>query len=78
MRKQTNLNSKSSYEIKVMGEVDINWLKAFGAANVISPIIPAADEQNMSFSVVTDQSGLVGLVRQMHGLGIVFLSINRI
>lgn len=29
------------------------------------------------FSVATDQLGLGGLIRQLHGLGIVFLSVGR-
>jgi hypothetical protein len=29
------------------------------------------------FSVTTDQSGLIGLLRHLHGLGLLFLSAGR-
>jgi hypothetical protein len=34
------------------------------------------DQAATLFTVCTDQSGLIGLMRHLHGLGFVFLSVN--
>jgi len=48
--------------------------------NALSPLqmtVENAGADSMLVSVCTDQSGLVGLLRHLHGLGFVFLSILR-
>lgn len=67
------------YEIKVKGDIGESWLKGFGALDVKSETMMTGQEyQPLTFKIVTDQSGLVGLIRRMHGLGIVLLSIRQI
>ena len=75
MSHSISLNSQNSYEIKVYGQLDDSWLGWFGGAKVHVEIL-ADDNQVTTFSdIVMDQAGLVGLIRQLHGHGIVLVSI---
>ena len=75
MSHSINLNSQNRYEIKVCGQLDDSWLDWFGEAKVHVETL-ADDTQVTRFSdVVMDQAGLVGLIRQLHGHGIVLISI---
>ncbi len=78
MDKPVNLNSENVYEITVKGDVDMSWLKDFAQVDVRTEIITGRGLQPTLFKVVADQAGLVGLVRRMHGLGIVLLSIRQV
>ena len=70
-----SLNSQNRYEIRVYGQLDDSWLKWFGEAKVRIEVL-ADNSQMTAFSdVVMDQSGLVGLIRRLHGHGIVLISI---
>ena len=40
-------------------------------------VVRAASEATL-LSIGTDQSGLIGLIRHLHGLGFVLLSVNRV
>jgi hypothetical protein len=56
----------------VRGQVDHDDL------NAISPIqmtIKDADQTASSFTINTDQSGLIGLLRYLNGRGLVLLSV---
>ncbi|MCE7988795.1 MAG: hypothetical protein DYG89_47170 [Caldilinea sp. CFX5] len=78
MAQSIGLNSQNCYEIKIYGQPDDAWLAWFGAANVQAEIL-ADDTQVTTFAnVVMDQSGLVGLIRRLHGLGIVVLSVRQV
>jgi len=62
------------YQIEVLGQVDENDL------NAISPLeikIERFDPTSTQLTVCTDQSGLIGLIRYLHNLGFVFLSVFR-
>jgi hypothetical protein len=75
MSPSMNLNSQNNYEIKIYGQPDDSWLLWFGAAK--APIEIATDCEVTTFSnIMTDQAGLVGLIRRFHGHGIVLLSIR--
>ena len=71
-----SLNSQNKYEIKVYGQLDDSWLGWFGDAKVHVEILDDNNQVTMFSDVVTDQAGLVGLIRQLHGLGIVLISIR--
>jgi hypothetical protein len=48
--------------------------------NAMSPLQMTVEQVNTAatrLSVYTDQSGLIGLMRHLHGLGFVFLSVKR-
>lgn len=75
MSHSISLNSQNSYAIKVYGQLDDSWLGWFGGAEVHVETL-ADDNRVTTFSnVVMDQAGLVGLIRQLHGHGIVLISI---
>ena len=77
MPQSISLNSQNRYEIKVYGQLDDSWLSWFGGAKSYAEIL-ADNSQVTTFSdVVMDQSGLVGLIRRLHGHGIVLMSIVR-
>lgn len=71
-----NLNSENVYEITVWGEIDVSWLTDFGEVDVQTEIIAGRGHQTTLAKVVTDQAGLVGLIRRLHGLGVVLLSVR--
>ncbi len=73
-----NLHSNNVYEIAVGGSIDLSWLKGFGEVEVQPEGKEDVGHDRTRFRIVTDQTGLVGLVRRMHGLGVVLLSISQV
>jgi hypothetical protein len=61
------------YQIKIKGQVDENDLNAMSPLQVT---VTQIDKESTSFSVSADQSGLIGVLRHLHGRGLVILSIN--
>jgi hypothetical protein len=62
------------YRLALRGWVDEEDL------NEMSPLLlvrEGGDTAVTHFRVHTDQSGLIGLMRHLHGLGYVFLSLSR-
>ena len=62
-----------TYQVEVRGQVNENDL------NAISPLrmaVVRADTALTLFTVCTDQSGLIGLLRHLHGRGFVLLSVD--
>lgn len=62
-----------TYQIEVRGQMDENDL------NAMSPIqmtVVWADAASMRFTIHTDQSGLIGLIRHLHGRRLALLSVN--
>lgn len=78
MQQYISLNSQNEYEIKVCGQLDESWLNWFG--DVKAQVEPLADNNEITTisNVVMDQAGLVGLIRRLHGLGIVMISIRKV
>lgn len=76
MAQPINLNSQNVYEIRVRGEIDMSWLTGWGEAEV-QPEIIGDGHPSTRFKIVTDQAGLVGLIRRLHGLGVVLVSIRQ-
>jgi hypothetical protein len=75
MSHSINLNSQNIYEIKVYGQLDDFCLGWFGGARVCVETWSNDKEVTTLSNVVMDQAGLVGLIRQLHGHGIVLISI---
>ena len=57
------------YRIEVRGRVDVQWLQSFDSSAEIIVDETGQMEDITVLSVHTDQSGIVGLVRRLHGLG---------
>ena len=63
-----------TYQIEVRGQVDENKLNA---TSPIQMTVVRMDTALTLFTIYTDQSGLVGLIRHLHGRGLELLSITR-
>ena len=63
-----------TYQIEVRGQVDENELNA---TSPIQMTVVRMDTALTLFTIYTDQSGLVGLIRHLHGRGLELLSITR-
>ena len=75
MQQPISLNSQNRYEIKVHGQLDESWLNWFGNAKVQVETLADDDQVTTLSDVFMDQAGLVGLIRRLHGHGIVLVSI---
>lgn len=67
------MNDVHLYQIKLRGNVEARDI------NVNSPLhlnVERLDRGATLLSVHTDQSGLIGLMRHLHGLGFMLLSID--
>jgi hypothetical protein len=78
MSHSISLNSKNNYEIKVCGQLDDSWLGWIGEAKAHTETLEDNSQVTMLSNVVMDQAGLVGLIRRLHGLGIVLISIRQV
>lgn len=77
MSQSISLNSQHRYEIKIHGQPDDAWLGWFGEAAVHAESLVDGSQVTTIANVVMDQAGLVGLIRRLHGHGIVLLSIRQ-
>ena len=64
------------YRIELHGRVDADWLQSFEASAQISIAEAGQAEAITVLTVQADQSGIVGLVRSLHALGITILQIT--
>ena len=68
------MNDICTYLIQLHGQVNESDL------NAMSPIqmtVVWADTASTLFTICADQSGLIGLIRHLHGRGFVLLSVYR-
>ncbi len=74
---QPLFNSATHYQIEVRGRVDVEWLQSFDcSAEVMVDETRQTEEEITILKVHTDQSGLVGLMRRLHGLGMTILQLQ--
>jgi hypothetical protein len=69
------MNDMCTYHIQLCGQLDE------GDINATSPLqmdVARVDVAGTQITVRTDQSGLIGLLRHLHGLGFVLLSVSRV
>lgn len=69
------MNDLCTYILQLHGQVTESEINALGPLQMT---LEKARGNTTCFTICTDQSGLVGLLRHLHGLGFVFLSINRL
>ncbi len=66
------------YRIEVRGRVNLDWLRDFAEdAQILSAEAGPGEEVTVA-TVQADQSGVVGLVRRMHGLGMTILQMQAV
>ena len=63
------------YRIEVRGRVDVEWLQSFDSLAEMA-VDETRQEDITVLNVHTDQSGVVGLVRRLHGLGMTILQLQ--
>ena len=64
------------YRIDVRGRVDVDWLQSFDSSAEVLVDETRQMEDITVIDVHTDQSGIVGLVRRLHGLGMTILQVQ--
>jgi len=67
---------ETHYRIEVRGRVDAEWLQSFEGSPEIIVDETRQIEDITVLNVNTDQSGIVGLVRRLHGLGMTILQLQ--
>ena len=60
----------TAYRIEVRGRVDLEWLQSFESSAEILADETGQRQDVTVLHVYTDQSGMIGLLRRLHGLGI--------
>ncbi len=63
-----------TYHVAVKGQIDAGDLST---SSPLEMVLVSAAPAVTSFTICTDQSGLIGMLRYLHGRGFVFLSICR-
>lgn len=64
-----------TYHIEILGKMDVN------SFNLTSPLqirVVKAKQTETLLSVLTDQSGIIGLIRHLHHQGFELLSVFRV
>ena len=64
-----------TYTIQLRGQVNEGEINALGP---LPMTVEKTGAEASWFTIHTDQSGLIGLMRHLHGLGFVFLSVDRL
>ena len=77
MAQSVSLNSQNTYEIKIYGQLDDSWLGWFGGAKAHVETLVDHRQVTTFSNVIMDQAGLVGLIRRLHGLGVVLVSVRQ-
>jgi hypothetical protein len=65
-----NFDTKTHYRIEVRGRLDVEWLKSLDNLAEICVDESRQMEATTVLEAHADQSGIVGLVRGLHGMGI--------
>jgi hypothetical protein len=74
---QLRYDPAPQYRIEVQGAVDMDWLQSFDSSTEITDDKMAQVNDITVIHVHTDQSGVVGLIRRLHGLGLTILKLER-
>jgi hypothetical protein len=72
------LDPATHYRIELRGQVDVAWLQSFDSSVKILVDGTRQSEEITVLSVQTDQAGIVGLLRKLHGLGTTILELRLI
>ena len=64
------------YRIELRGRVDVDWLQSFDSSAEVSVDETKQLKDITVLNMHTDQSGMVGLVRRLHGLGMTILQLQ--
>ena len=73
---QPLFDTTTHYRIEVQGRVDVGWLQSFDSSVEILIDDSVQTEGITVLMVNTDQAGMVGLVRRLHGLRMAILQLQ--
>jgi len=73
---QPMFDPATHYRIEVQGRVDVDWLQSFDSSAEVSVDETKQLKDITVLNMHTDQSGIVGLVRRLHGLGLTILQLQ--
>lgn len=76
MKAQPLFNASTQYRIDVLGHVDVDWLQSFDRSVEIAMDTEGQQAGVTVLAVRTDQAGIVGLVRRLHGIGVVIQQLQ--
>lgn len=72
------LDEPAGYEVTIQGCISKELLDESGPVQISEVRVDTARGITTLAGVFTDQVGMVGLIRHLHGLGIVLLALERI
>jgi hypothetical protein len=64
------------YQIEIRDRVDLEWLQSFDSSVEFVADDISHTEETTILIVHTDQSGFIGLLRSLHGLGMTILQLQ--
>jgi hypothetical protein len=76
-RRMAHLDERIRYTITVEGTVDPSLADWCGPLTIAAGQGPSGATVTTLSGIQADQAGLVGIIRHLHGLGIVLLAIER-
>ena len=71
---RAKMKDEQTYSILLRSQIDPGEI---GATSPLRMEVECLEGDNTKFEVRTDQSGLIGLLRYLHGRGFVILCVNR-
>jgi hypothetical protein len=74
----SHLDETTHYSITVEGAIDPTLADWCGPVTIVPSRTPEGVLTTTLQGIVADQAALVGLVRRLHGLGIVLLTVERL
>jgi hypothetical protein len=73
----SHLDERTRYTITVEGTVDLSLADWCGPLTITTTQAPGGAAITTMSGIIADQAGLVGIIRHLHGLGIVLLTVKR-
>jgi hypothetical protein len=73
----SHLDERTRYTITVEGTVDPSLADWCGPLTITKGQAPGGVAISTMSGIIADQAGLVGIIRHLHGLGIVLLTVER-
>jgi hypothetical protein len=73
---QPIFDPETGYRIEVRGRVDVAWLQSFHSSIEIAAEESGQSPDRTVLHLHTDQSGMIGLLRRLHSLGMIIQQIQ--
>lgn len=70
---ETRISDPRTYQLKLLGSVDEEFIRSFCPAGLS---IHQEEDILVVSHIVTDQSGIIGLIRGLHNLGCIIIKLH--